>query len=291
MRQANLSAGFRKYRLAIASIPLFILIAGLLQIPELRHTLRVFKYEWLLNRPLINGVPRETVDCQALIDSTTMIAVTFGQSNSANFANARYQPASGNVYSFHDGNCYRAIDPMPGASGGGGSVWTHLGDKLLNQAGYQRVIFATVGEASSEIARWSPNGDLFLRLLETLRQLRKSGLEPTHLLWHQGEADAMKKTSAENYQRHFRAMVNGLRREGIDAPVYISIASYCYGEASEIIRIAQTQLIDINHKIYPGPNTDNIIGMEYRFDDCHFSARGLEKFSDAWLYALSLHPN
>ena len=37
--------------------------------------------------------------------------------------------------------------------------------------------------------------------------------------------------------------------------------------------------------VYLGPNTD-LIGLEDRYDDCHFSGRGLQKHSEGWVKAI-----
>ena len=39
----------------------------------------------------------------------------------------------------------------------------------------------------------------------------------THMLWHQGELDFIQKTSAEQYQQRFTAMLETLRQRGMNA--------------------------------------------------------------------------
>src|SRR5215203_6355453 len=63
-------------------------------------------------------------------DEYTMIALTFGQSNAANRGQKKYTCHNKKVLVFNDGKLYRARDPLPGATGPGGSVWSLLGDML-----------------------------------------------------------------------------------------------------------------------------------------------------------------
>ena len=69
------------------------------------------------------------VRCADIPRGSLMVALAFGQSNSANFAQTRSVSKS-NVFSYYGGRCYVAQDPMPGATGIGGSVWPVLGDKV-----------------------------------------------------------------------------------------------------------------------------------------------------------------
>lgn len=269
--------------LILLSMPWFLTVRG-------RELLRVVKYEFLLQQPLIAGVPQKPVDCNALQGPKTLIAIAFGQSNSAYYDKSRHQPGA-EVYNFHAGRCYHAVDPMPGADGGGGSVWTRLGDRVTQSGLAERVVFATIGVGSSEIARWTVGGDLHARLLETAAQMQTQGLSPTHLFWHQGEADQFKRTSGENYRTAFITMIEDLRVMGIKAPVYVSVSTYCKGQESAELQQAQRDLLDSGRKIYPGPDTDKLKAHEDRFDDCHFSETGLEKFADAWLRSLISHPD
>src|SRR5947209_476712 len=70
----------------------------------------------------------------------TTVILTFGQSNAANSGEERYA-ARGPVHVFNvfDMRFYRAVDPLPGASHDGGSVWGRVGDKLID-AGIARSV-------------------------------------------------------------------------------------------------------------------------------------------------------
>ncbi|MGI0488671.1 sialate O-acetylesterase [Pantanalinema rosaneae CENA516] len=228
---------------------------------------------------------RTKIDCRQIPRDRLMVALAFGQSNSANFGNQR-RTAQASVYHFHAGNCYRAADPLLGADGNGGSVWTRLGDKIVQQGLFDHVLFASIGLGGSEIRRWTPGGDLHPRLTTTIQQLTTAGFGITHLLWHQGETDAALGTPTEIYQHRFTAMLESIRSTGVQAPIYVSIASRCEEILPQpSIQAAQRALVNPAQGILPGPNTDELDGAD-RYDRCHFSASGLDKAADLWLAAL-----
>lgn len=228
---------------------------------------------------------REEVDCQQLNGNNLMVALAFGQSNSANEGESP-KSTKMNVYSFYRGKCYKAQDPLLGASGDGGSVWTRLGDRIIEENLYHQVLFVPIGVGGTEIARWKPNGDLHQRILKSIKSLKEQNFTITHMLWHQGETDALLGTSKQEYKTMFLEMLKSIRANGVDAPIYVSITTRCHKiRENKDIQQAQRELVDISQKIYPGPNTDQL-GLGYRFDGCHFSDEGLEKCAELWLEKL-----
>ncbi|MCS7057253.1 MAG: sialate O-acetylesterase [Thermoflexales bacterium] len=217
-----------------------------------------------------------------------MVALVFGQSNAGNWGESR-RVAGPRVFNFFRGRYERARDPLPGANGNGGSVWTRLGDKLIAAKLYDRVVFVPASIGATEIAQWAPGGALHKDLLRNVREAQKARLVFTHLLWHQGESDAVLGTSAEDYQRRFRAMLAAIRALGVDAPAFVAVATRC-GQylPNETIRAAQIGLADPESGIFLGPDTDQL-GPEYRHDGCHFSDLGLEVHAEMWLQVIRAH--
>ncbi|MGQ0810068.1 MAG: sialate O-acetylesterase [Nitrospiraceae bacterium] len=233
---------------------------------------------------------RTEVSLATVKTSGVMVALAFGQSNSANGGETP-KLAGQRVFNFYKGKLYRAQDPLLGADGTGGSIWTRLGDHLIERKLHENVVFVTIGVDGSEIARWRPSGDLHANLLGTIRELQRNGLSPTHLLWHQGESDAGLRTSKAAYKQMFLEMASSIKQEGVTAPIYVSIATRCKKQRPEsIIQEAQAELVDIPKGIYPGPNTDTL-GLGYRYDGCHFSDEGLEQAALLWLEALYPAPS
>ncbi len=221
------------------------------------------------------------------LPARTMVALVFGQSNAANSGVGRGVGGPG-VYNFHKGKLYEARDPLLGATGGGGSVWTRLGPKLLGGDDYDAVVFAPVAVGGTAIREWTVGGELHPPLLKTVADLNRAGLLPTHLLWHQGETDNRAGTSGRDYREMFLRMLGSLRGRGVRAPVYVSVATRCgTTEPSEALRAAQRGLVSAARNIRPGPDTD-ALGPGSRSDGCHFSEGGLERYADLWLAALSV---
>ena len=142
------------------------------------------------------------------------------------------------------------------------------------------------------IADWAPGGHQHRRLLFALHRLKSAGIKIDMLCWHQGEADANHTgMSAAAYSRYFRPMLHEVREAGVDAPVYVALATLCeeaphpFQNRAEIRR-GQKQVISIADQVLPGPDTD-LIGIEHRRDGCHFAASGQELAAQAWFKAIT----
>jgi lysophospholipase L1-like esterase len=239
---------------------------------------------------------RVEVNCADYQGDNAAVLMTFGQSNSANAGRDRYTPA-GKVanFNFHDGKCYVAQDPLLGPDGDGGSVWGVLADKLIDSGDYDRVLIAPFGIGGSSLAQWQEDGFLHPILKQATRSTIEQGVRPTHVLWHQGEADAMSGTSEEDYFAMFEKLVAHLRDYGIEAPVYPAVATHCvmptmepepdYRERQDQVRAAQQKLPALEG-ISAGPDTDSIQGEKYRHDNCHFTATGMQAHAQLWVDAL-----
>jgi hypothetical protein len=218
-----------------------------------------------------------------------MVALVFGQSNAANFGETLHTSGPG-VYNLYQGRLYRARDPLRGANGEWGSVWTRLGDRLIAEKRYDTVIFVPVAVGGTEIARWAPDGDLHQLLLKAIEDTQRRKLKFTHLLWHQGESDGVLFTRKADYQARFLAMLGSIREHGVGAPIYVAVATRCgtYPVSPEIQQ-AQRELVDPAAGILAGPDTD-LLDETWRHDGCHFSAGGLEQHARLWLEALAASP-
>jgi Carbohydrate esterase, sialic acid-specific acetylesterase len=212
-----------------------------------------------------------------------------GQSNGGNHGETRFA-ARGRVYNFNpfDGHCYQARDPLLGATGDGGSPWCLLGDALVTEGFAPTILLVPVSVGGSTVADWAPSGPYNNRLKYAVERVRAAGFVPTHVLWHQGEADALFQTSAQAYVSSFARFVESLRAIGVHAPVHLAIASYFalphgYEASQTVIREAQQSLIDPRNGIMQGPDTDLI---KDRFDACHMGTLGLRAHAEAWKTAL-----
>lgn len=248
-----------------------------------------WKVKMILHDLLPLSWKREHTSIDTLAKERLMVALAFGQSNSANFGHGSIR-ATKKVYNFYQNKLYYAEDPMLGADGIGASTWPRLGDLLINSKLYDNVVFASIGISASSISRWQPDGDLHASLLSTLQLLKQNGLTVTHLLWHQGESDAAIHTSIHDYQQSFKEMLKSIRKQKVTAPMYISLASRYRGHPkNDAIRKAQYELTQQNDSIFLGPDSDQL-GDNFRRDGTHFNSAGLDQLAQLWFNQLAISP-
>ncbi|MCW1968163.1 MAG: hypothetical protein KIH69_008605 [Anaerolineae bacterium] len=219
-----------------------------------------------------------------------MVALVFGQSNAGNYGDVRFASRAG-VYNLRYGRITPAVDPLRGAQGEGGSVWTRLGDQLIVNGIYDEVVFVPVSFGGTEIGQWVPEMPLFKQIESAVKDVHERGWRFTHLLWHHGESDNALKIGYADYQLRFRNMLRGIRELGVDAPIFVSVASRCgqYGPNNDI-QGAQSNLVNHDQRIWAGPNTDNL-GNEFRHDTCHLNAAGQNATANMWLAILRSYGN
>lgn len=217
-----------------------------------------------------------------------MVALVFGQSNAGNWGDVR-AVAGPRVFNLRYRSLTRAADPLRGAEGEGGSVWTRLGDQIINAGWYDEVVFVPVSFGASEIAKWTPDQPLFKQIDDAIDDVRARGWQFTHLLWHQGESDNALRIGYADYQLRLRNIVRGLRERGVGAPMFVSQATLCGQYApNNDIRGAQASVVNHGAAIWAGPDTD-VLGADFRHDGCHLSARGQLAASGLWLDKLAAY--
>jgi len=238
------------------------------------------------NLSVVNTTNRGLVDCKkAIFHKKAAILFTLGQSNIANTINARFEPSANVInFSLYDGKCYWAHDPLLGATNFGGNVATRLASKLLDSGAYQVVIVAPIAVSGTKVQDWAVGGFLNRRILATIKRLHEAGLEPTHVLWHQGEDNV--DDSAHDYRAAFFSVFSTIRRNGVFAPIYVAQTSICGNGPRESIRQIQRGLVDPSKNILAGPDTDQL-GSEFRYDACHFNASGGERHAELWRQILA----
>jgi len=249
--------------------------------PQIERSLRKAMWWFRPARGFNVVTGRTRVDCGNLRGERTAVLLAMGQSNAANEGTLAVVDAP-RSYNFNlfDAHCYEARDPLLGATGVGGSVWTRVARSLVAAGTYDLVVVAPIAVGGSSIRRWSPDGDLFERIELAQRGLVAAGLPATHVLWHQGESDVDMDPGV--YTSHFRAMLAAMRELGIAAPVYVAQASLCRNQGSAALRTAQRALATSLPGVLPGPNTDEIDRFHWRRDFCHFSVAGLDEHARLW---------
>ncbi len=204
------------------------------------------------------------------------VIVAFGQSNSANQAEYKYtsQELEG-VVNFYNGRCYQAKSPLLGATGLRGEWISKTAKNLIDNDVYDKVVVMSSGIGGTPIIRWARDNDLNQMFLNELQKISEKYVV-TDMIWHQGETDK-KYTPTEAYENMFLSMKETITEAGVNAPIFISIASVCGSSFSypNKVTMAQENLAKKNN-IYLGVNTDKLIPPDMRFDGCHFDKAGQE---------------
>lgn len=231
---------------------------------------------------------RQEVSCWS-IDHDAAVILAMGQSNAANYGETRYRPVQP-VFNFNwaDDKCYRAEDPLLGSTGNRGSVWTRLGDALVETGRFKQVLIVPIGVGGSSVRDWAGPDGPAARAVRASHTLGQFGLHVTHVLWHQGEADY--EMHKEVYARLFARMTAYIRSNGINAPVFVATATICDNHGASQIREAQRELPFRIANVFAGPDTDALDSIYDRRDNlCHFSNRGLALHARLWRDVLLRH--
>jgi regulator of replication initiation timing len=220
---------------------------------------------------------------------TAVIAI-LGQSNAANHGSGQYS-AQHRVDNFniYDSKIYHAADPLLGASGDGGNFATRLGDKLIEAGLFDRVILAPIAMGGTTVEQWADEGMFNRRIIVLIRRLHDIGLNIDYILWHQGEGNnGMGDREGRQYRKNLWEVVSTFRRYGVNAPFFVSLATFCVGPHAnaENIRAGQKSAVDPRAGIFLGPDTD-LIGPERRWDGCHFNEIGLDMAAALWLEVIA----
>jgi hypothetical protein len=218
----------------------------------------------------------------------TLVAFTLGQSNSANHGSQKYRAETGSVLNYWNGRYFIAEDPLLGASGLQGSVWTLAANKLVAAKTFDSVILLAAGISSTSAQEWTSGGRLNGMLEKRLAEAKAAGLTITHFLWHQGESDNS-ASGVGGYDAAMRPIIALTKRYFPQSKFFVAQATICLRvqPANAELRKVQFDLAQMPG-VYAGPNTDEI-GFADRFDDCHLNGGGLEKHAAGWAAAIAAH--
>lgn len=231
------------------------------------------------------SAPDAVVPCRPDAEKP-LVLLALGQSNAANLGAAR--GATPAMAVFAEGRCHPAADPLPNASGQGGSLWTRLPEALRRSGASQRVLLVPLAVDASAIDDWTRgNSPLRHRLRVLMHSMREAQIQPDFVLWQQGEADAQRGTSSAAYFSNVGRLRALLDEEGVRAPLVMALSTHCRGTDGRAVRDAMVRVAHGRADILIGPDTDTLQGDRYRADGCHFSAPGLEAAAAAWASVLT----
>lgn len=264
--------------------------------------------------PATEGAPPKVVKVRSW-DQGTLKLFVWGQSLAANAGYSRHTARNTDkAFVYSNGSYYLCSDPIIGAEGGGGSVWSRLADSILgrpiNNLTVSQVVIGCCAVGSTSITDWAPNG----REAETLRRRLSDYIanvgQPTHLAYSQGESD-VEMLSTEQWVDRWQTMLASVRNVGCTSRIWTSIETVCNVRSSrdpfdedviretpdsyikteigrQNIRSAQRLVGTLGPDTRSGPNLD-LIDWHLRAcgDGCHFGERGLAVAAQAWATALS----
>lgn len=218
------------------------------------------------------------------------IYITCGQSNSANYGSPAITASDDRVsaWNYANGAWTLATDPMPGAGGTGGSVWTRLGDLLAAREDIP-VAFACLGVGSTRVEQWIPGSTHYESRLKTaVKAFPVNGFRA--VLWHQGESDSIDGVSAATYASRLNSMITQSRTDaGWSIPWYVAEVSFHSSSLlanEEPVAAGQRQVVHADPLVFFGPSTDafhleDANGGKLR-DSVHFNSAGLLDHATQW---------
>jgi hypothetical protein len=220
------------------------------------------------------------------------IFITLGQSNSANSGSEPTSPQSPLVSAWTGKKWVVANDPQPIATNTGGSPWPSMADLLYSKLKVP-IGLISIGVGGSALAEWK-NRDRgnYPRFLKICRYFyHVYGNLPANtpriraILWHQGETDCLNQTTTADYIKMLNLLIRHSREDlGQLVPWGIAQASFHpdrQGLTDQNIVDAQTAVgtLDLN---FLGPNTDLLVGNQWRHDNVHFNKQGLKNHGEEW---------
>jgi hypothetical protein len=264
--------------------------------------------------PTFEGTQPQAIK-SGLWDQGTLKLFVWGQSLAANDGYGRHAARNtGKTFVYEGGNYYPCTDPIVGAEGGGGSVWSRLADNIMGRpiqnTPVTQVVIGCCAQGSTSINDWTPGGGSAPKLNSSLSDYIAKVGQPTHLAYSQGEQD-VGVLSTEQWFDRWQAMVASIRDLGCKSKIWTSIETICnirttddpFDESvirrlpdsyvqieigRQSIRAAQRMVGTFGPDSRPGPNLD-LIDWHLRAcgDGCHFGERGLAMAAQAWATALT----
>lgn len=199
------------------------------------------------------------------------VILAVGQSNAGNYGQGRRE-AKPNVVNFYHGQCYRASDPLLGASGDMGSFLTRLDLE-------GPVVIVPLGIGASRMGQWTPEGYLYDRIDLAEMQLAEIGLSTNISIVVQGESEGLSEDDPNQYARQALLLYRSL-----PGTVMVSNGSRCADtQPNDAIRTAQRQAAREAGAVL-GPDIDVFLKA---FGGCHLNDLELDVFAAEWSNAIA----
>jgi hypothetical protein len=208
--------------------------------------------------------------------NNSIVIIISGQSNSSNFLKSfkRYKNKHVNYY---NKKCYNLSNPSLGAEGEMSSIAPALASKLNN---FKKIIFITSGRGGKSIVNSDDNNRNFINYnIQALKEMEKKNNYLKFFIWIQGESDVGNSQKyTENFNNIYDSIVsNSNNKENVQ--LIITQTTKCKSKEDKYLRAKQKEISLSKNKFINIINTD-LLGNEFRYDDCHFNEKGIEKISE-----------
>lgn len=262
-------------------ICLLFLIVGLIFLPGCEVASKAGG-NYLAPLRLAGSVYASEQPCDLIVQERPLVFLVLGQSNAGNHGQRSHSGYQHRISLIHRGKCFLASEPLPGASGRGGNIWSRLPELLYPR----RIAIALLAVESTPVRQWVEPGSLLWELKYEIASIQRVGGHIDLVLWQQGEADARDGTLVTAYRNDFLKLRSILRESGVEAPVMLAKSTRCRGEISTEVRSAIDVLVSEYDDVWMGPDTDKLQGVS-RIDGCHFSEQGLDAAARMWAEAIN----
>lgn len=195
-----------------------------------------------------------------------------------NFGTTVYIPTNSSVvdnFNIYDGAAYE-FGPTSalGCSGSGrGNSAPRIGDLLISNGKFDRVITVPIGIGSTPVSEWAA-GSCSDRVRVAMRRLAARGITPGTtgitfaMVWGQGEQDNLDATSQANYTSRLNAFIANSQADGFSGRFFINVESYVGGVTSSAVQAAQAAVVN-NTTVFAGANWDSIGPSGRQIDNVH----------------------
>lgn len=267
----------RRHALIVVALAALTVIAAL-ALHHL-HRSKLLKQNHVAEKLSRLQVPRPELERPCGDLDSKRVFLVIGQSNAANHGETPGRSEHGLVWS--GGKCYALVDPPPGGTGRGGSIWTRFADIWFERTG-ESTVFVVLAVDATTVGEWATHPKLVARFESLLTSLSDHSVELDAVLWQQGEADARLGTDQLHYTLSVKRVVEKILEMTAEPPIIKALSTRCRSSPNDIVRGAVMDMRYNDIEIHLGPDTDTI-DAEERYDECHFTARGLSIAADMWL--------
>lgn len=223
-----------------------------------------------------------------------------GQSNSGNSGGTRMIPADDRVAAISrlGADAAFAKDPLHGVNGNMGSTWSLLGDKLVRELNIPVGIIG-FGQGGTVVAQWLPEAEnsLYPRLKQALQTAERLGGAKA-VLWHQGETDSDRATTALEYEERLTRIILQSRADAEWNPelpwgiAAVSYSPYSVSHPERMEAVAEGHRNTVLHvpHTFLGADTDDLRDGYRRTDEpSHLNEAGQREHAARWMSKLAVY--